>query len=96
MLVILVLLVAICVLPAVWAWHDDLAALRRKAAAGSGEQPEGAPPAPPETLEGVLTAQLATGEITRGQYQRAMEKVAAREDERHPLAVPPEQGAAGV
>jgi hypothetical protein len=44
----------------------------------------------PETLEGVLVAQLGSGEITRGQYLRAMECLAARDDERHPLAVPPD------
>lgn len=44
--------------------------------------------AAPESREGVLVAQLATGEITRRQYVRAMEKVAARDDARDPLAVP--------
>lgn len=46
----------------------------------------------PESLEGVLVAQLATQEITRGQYLREMERIAARDDERHPLTVPPETG----
>ena len=48
----------------------------------------------PESLEGVLVAQLAATEITRAQYTRAMEKLAARDDERHPLSVPPEVGGA--
>lgn len=48
----------------------------------------------PESLEGVLTAQLAAGAITCGQYVKAMEGLAARDDERHPLAVPPEIGPA--
>ena len=49
-------------------------------------------PAQPESLEGVLVAQLVAGEITLNQYVRAMERIAARDDERHPLAVPPEAG----
>jgi len=48
----------------------------------------------PESLEGVLVAQLARGQISRRQYLRAMELLAARDDERHPLAVPPETGPA--
>jgi Na+-transporting methylmalonyl-CoA/oxaloacetate decarboxylase gamma subunit len=42
----------------------------------------------PETLEGVMVAQLSAGEISRRQYLRAMERIAARDDERHPLTVP--------
>jgi hypothetical protein len=49
-------------------------------------------PAAPESLEGVLVDQLVTGAITRGQYARAMEQLAARDDQRHPLSVPPEAG----
>jgi len=44
----------------------------------------------PETLEGVLVAQLAAAEINQRQYVRGMEQLAARDDERHPLSVPPE------
>jgi hypothetical protein len=44
----------------------------------------------------VLVAQLAAGEINRCQYRRAMEQAAARDDERHPLAIPPETGSAGA
>ena len=46
----------------------------------------------PESLEGVLVAQLGSGEITRGQYLQAMERLAARDAERHPLVVPPDGG----
>ena len=46
-------------------------------------------PLPPESLEGVLVAQLGDGDISRSQYLRAMEQLAARDEERHPL-VPPE------
>ncbi|WP_430788914.1 hypothetical protein [Actinoplanes sp. G11-F43] len=42
----------------------------------------------PESLEGVLCAQLMDGDITRGQYMRSMAGIAARDEERHPLAVP--------
>ncbi|MCU7729442.1 hypothetical protein ODJ79_37485 [Actinoplanes sp. KI2] len=51
--------------------------------------------APPASLEGVLVAQMMAGEITVGQYRRAVERLAARDDERHPLTVPPELGPAG-
>ncbi|WIM92863.1 hypothetical protein ACTOB_004821 [Actinoplanes oblitus] len=40
------------------------------------------------TLEGALAAQLVRGEINRGQYQHALERLAARDDEEHPLSVP--------
>ena len=71
---------------------------RREDQAGSGGHGRGkadrlaAPDGPvqPVSLEGVLCAQLADGEISRRQYLRAMEQLAARDDERHPLAVPPE------
>ncbi|GAA2607848.1 hypothetical protein [Paractinoplanes durhamensis] len=48
--------------------------------------------AEPGSLEGVLVSQLGAGVITRGQYMRAMEGIAARDDERHPLTVPPDTG----
>jgi len=44
----------------------------------------------PQTLEGVLTRQLVTGEITGPQYRQAMATIAVRDAERHPLQVPPE------
>jgi hypothetical protein len=48
----------------------------------------------PESLEGVLVMQLRAGRITQSQYLRAMAHIAARDEERHPLAVPPEVGPA--
>lgn len=57
-------------------------------------EPATGPAARPQSLEGVLVAQLLTGEITSPQYQLAIEGIAAREDQRHPLAVPPEIGPA--
>jgi hypothetical protein len=64
------------------------------APAGSAPADLREPPADvvPESLEGALVTHLFTGEITRRQYRRAMERVAARDDERHPLALPPEAG----
>ena len=46
------------------------------------------------SLEGSLVAQLAADEITRRQYIHAMEGLAARDDARNPLAVPPDAGSA--
>jgi hypothetical protein len=46
----------------------------------------------PDTLEGVVVDQLLDGLITPDQYLRAMEHLAASDDTRHPLAVPPEFG----
>ena len=43
------------------------------------------------SLEGVLAAQLAAGDITHNQYLQAMERVAAGDVFRHPLVVPPQQ-----
>jgi hypothetical protein len=43
-----------------------------------------------ESLEGVLVAHLRSRKITCGQYLRAMERLAARDAERHPLVVPPD------
>ncbi|MEU8242721.1 hypothetical protein AB0C07_31080 [Actinoplanes missouriensis] len=39
----------------------------------------------PTTLEGILAGQLVRGEITQRQYLRALENLAARDEERHPL-----------
>jgi hypothetical protein len=49
-----------------------------------------APVHSPQTLEGVLTRQLVTGEITGPQYRHAMASIAIRDAERHPLEVPPD------
>ena len=46
----------------------------------------------PETLEGALVVQLSAGAISRIQYLRAMARIAALDEERHPLAVPPDIG----
>jgi hypothetical protein len=44
------------------------------------------------TLEGLLAAQVMSGQISRRQYRRAVAGLAARDDERDPLALPPEAG----
>ncbi len=51
--------------------------------------PAPAPPTP-ETLEGVLAGQLLAGEITAAQYRRAVQRLAERDADRHPLSMPPE------
>ncbi|MFF5084534.1 hypothetical protein ACFY36_46465 [Actinoplanes sp. NPDC000266] len=52
--------------------------------ASAASSPSASAPSP-ESLEGALAAQLAAGAITRRQYLRAMEWVALREEERHPM-----------
>ncbi|BCJ46703.1 hypothetical protein GCM10010168_37750 [Actinoplanes ianthinogenes] len=48
-----------------------------------------APPPPlADSLEGMLTAQLLRGEISSQQYVRACERIAARDERRHPMSVP--------
>ncbi|MFI1991766.1 hypothetical protein [Actinoplanes sp. NPDC020271] len=42
----------------------------------------------PDSLEGVLVSQLIRAEITPQQYRRAVEGLAARDDQRHPMSVP--------
>lgn len=44
----------------------------------------------PETLEGALVRQLMKREISGRQYRRAMQGLAERDDDRHPLTIPPE------
>ncbi|MEU4561231.1 hypothetical protein AB0F72_22840 [Actinoplanes sp. NPDC023936] len=41
--------------------------------------------AEPTTLEGILAGQVVRGEISQRQYLRALENLAARDEERHPL-----------
>jgi hypothetical protein len=50
--------------------------------------------AEPESLEGVLVAKRLAGEISTIQYRHAIEGLAARDDDRHPLSVPPDPGSA--
>jgi hypothetical protein len=50
-----------------------------------------AKPDPLASREGSLVRQLVTAEITPHRYRQEMEKLAAREDERKRLEVPPDQ-----
>ena len=65
---------------------------------GGDAAPSTAPAEPghdaPESLEGVLVEQLTAAVISRRQYVRAMERLAARDDKRNPVVVPPETGSA--
>ncbi|BEL06957.1 hypothetical protein Q0Z83_051480 [Actinoplanes sichuanensis] len=45
-------------------------------------------PEPPTTLEGTLTSQLLSGKINKRQYRAEQARLAARDAERHPLALP--------
>jgi hypothetical protein len=59
------------------------------------EEPDTASPARAErpdiatSLEGALASQLLAGEINSQQYRRELARLAARDDERHPLSFPP-------
>jgi hypothetical protein len=52
--------------------------------------------AQPESLEGVLVAKLLAGDISTIQYRHAVEGLAARDEDRHPLSVPPDPGSSQV
>ena len=81
----LVTVVAMCMWPAFEDWK----------AADAAKSPEkktdgvAAASAPkPETLEGALVRQLFDHKINGVQYLRAMERLAERDADRHPLSVP--------
>jgi hypothetical protein len=93
MLLVAVTLVAAYVWIFVWSFNESPERPREasRSKPGTGRRASSAPPVTqPESLEGVLVGQLGSGEITRGQYVLAMEHLAARDAERHPLAVPPD------
>ncbi|BCY09421.1 hypothetical protein [Actinoplanes sp. L3-i22] len=60
----------------------------REEAGAPGGPEAGNTAAEPASLEGVLAAQLLRGEISHGQYQHALERLAARDDVERPLSVP--------
>ncbi|GAB3261893.1 hypothetical protein [Kineosporia babensis] len=60
--------------------HHDLRERRGRRISPPPDNPK----ARPQSLEGVLTQQLLSAEITRGQYQQAMTAAALREAVRHP------------
>ncbi|GIF22559.1 hypothetical protein BJ973_002882 [Actinoplanes tereljensis] len=73
-----------------WTWP----ALAQEAEPSADPKPEPEASAPRQSLEGVLVTQLMAGEISTAQYRRAVEGLAARDEDRHPMAVPPENGTA--
>lgn len=52
------------------------------------EPDEAGKPAKPSTPEGTLIQRLLAGEVDRQQYQAEQARLAARDAERHPLAMP--------
>ncbi|MFC4070020.1 hypothetical protein [Actinoplanes subglobosus] len=52
------------------------------------EPDEPGQPVKPSTPEGTLIQRLLTGEIDKRQYQAEQARLAARDAERHPLALP--------
>jgi len=94
-LILFVATVATVCLLTVWSWPN----LAEDAQARRDDRPAQPGPAPatkPESLEGVLVAQLMAGELSTAQYRHAIEGLAARDDDRHPLAVPRENGPAAA
>ncbi|WP_127508031.1 hypothetical protein [Actinoplanes solisilvae] len=92
LLIVTVLSVA-CML-AGWFLPDLVAGGRRRRRGAPDARPAAATRVKPESLEGVLVAQLIAGEITPVQYRRSLEGLAARDDDRNPLCVPPDLGPA--
>jgi len=81
-------LVAVCMVT-VWSWPGTAAAAPAKPdTTRTALAPE------PESLEGVLVAKLLAGDISTTQYRHAIEGLAARDEDRHPLSVPPDLGPA--
>lgn len=70
-------------------WRDERV---RNEAHKRNTQATTAPGAEPSTLEGGLVADLFGQRISGSQYQRAMERLAAADNDRQPLRVPPETG----
>ncbi|BBH70541.1 hypothetical protein ACTI_72260 [Actinoplanes sp. OR16] len=71
-----------------WRAEDDEPRPRRfrgSARVRPGGQGHAEPTATPTTLEGILAGQLLSGEISQRQYLRALESLAARDEERHPM-----------
>lgn len=89
MLLVTMVFVAI-VAVGVWPVLKDLPRDDGKTPDAEPERPAAAPE--PSSLEGALVASLLSHEITAGQYRRAMGRLAERDDDVHPLTVPPEGG----
>jgi hypothetical protein len=87
--VVLLLTLVLGAMIAFAAWCAVRDGRNRRPGAHAEPWPEPLEPSP-DSLEGVLVTQLTEGEITRGQYRRAMALIAAREEERRPMSVPTE------
>ncbi|WP_127508592.1 hypothetical protein [Actinoplanes solisilvae] len=86
LLVVTVLLTIMAV--GMWAALKDLPARDPDDSSPGERRPASSPTA--SSLEGALVASLLRHEITPGQYQRAIERLAERDDDIHPFTVPPE------
>jgi hypothetical protein len=86
-LIIITLLLLVAATAFLWPMPDAIANDEVGAKADAGTDAVGRDPVP-TTLEGALTAQLLRGEINQRQYGRALGRLAARDDERNPMAVP--------
>ncbi|WP_430790910.1 hypothetical protein [Actinoplanes sp. G11-F43] len=85
-----VLLVAILglIIAAALAFWPVRGTVRDRGGPEPAARPARAEPWVPSSLEGVLAAQLISGGITRVQYVRALEQIAARDEQRAPFALP--------
>jgi hypothetical protein len=83
--------VMVCVLLGVWS-VPNLVRDARVRRTYHAVQPADAPTVEPESPEGVLTRKLIGGTITPTQYRHAIEGLAVRDEDRHPMAIPPEIG----
>lgn len=84
MLVLLIMLGMVLLVACAAMWPDN--------EEQRAQEPAVAPAGPLDvatSLEGALTGQLLAGEISATQYRYALARLAARDDERHPLSVPP-------
>jgi len=90
---ILVVISVMCILAGLFV-PDLIEKARRRPHGTVDAKPVAAPLGKPDSLEGVLVAQLVRGEITPTQYRRSVEGLAARDDDRNPLSVPPDLGPA--
>jgi len=91
MAMVLVTMVMVAILAAgVWPVLKDLSADEEDQDRSAAGEPDRSREA--SSLEGSLVVGLLRHEITPGQYRRAVERLAARDDDANPLKVPPPGG----
>ena len=89
MAIVGVILVALLLIAACLVWPGPGESWKWPRKPHEEKQPERlAAAAHPTSLEGTLIAQLISGEINQVQYRRAVERLALRDDEAHPLVAP--------